>query len=604
VRFDRPELLYLLLLAVPVLVLHMVRRRWRRHPVPSLLLWERALTRLPRRPSLGVLASLLSLLLMVAAIGAGSLAAAGLVTGRPAPEARHLLLCVAASARMEGERWERAMDLAREEVRRKADADPVTLILVSERPRVLAARETDGARVLARLAQARPTLVAAAWELARPVLAEAVATGARAVAIGVRPEPPPGVAVHPVGGPNAGFTAFGVRTRPARVEIFARTAGAAPGAEIVVELDGREVARRPVAAEVEIAVERSGGGLLEVSLTPGAGPLFDDAAEAWIQPPPSLRVGVVAEEGPDPFLRAALAVAGPLVDAGDSGVFPPDRLLEAAERFDALVIAGPAAPARLPPGNVVLLTPPPEALGLAALPTAETSPIWMQARDHPVMLGVDAAEVQVMGATPARLPEGARALLGVPGGAVAAVGEREGTRWVWIGLDPSNSTLPVTASYPLLVRNALRWFATLRAEPLPLCFPLAGPLEPAVLLPPGLAAVAIEGPDLEGREVVEVTDGTFSWSSGDPVEGEVRVRIPSRAGACSARTGAGWEIPSVPCGRCSPRRRASWCSSSGSSADSPGRADYRILAAPRRPARLRVSPRTRRTRSNGAAFFF
>jgi len=275
-------------------------------------------------------------------------------------------------------------------------------------------------------------------------------------------------------------------------------------------------------------VPRGSGGLFRLALRPGSGPAFDDAVYAFVPPPPRLRVGVVADGGPGPFLRAALEVAGPLLDAEGSGTLPPDRLADVAGTFDLLILAGTDPPADLPPGDYLLLTDPPAALGLTALPPVESAPVWEQSRRHPVTRGVDTAEVVVVNAAPARLPEGAEAILSVPAGAVAAAGEKDGVRYVWIGLDPGNSTLPVTGAYPLLIRNTLRWFASLATEPLPPAVPSGDPVTPVVPLPPGTGAIAARGPGDADSAVLPVIGGSFQYRPDGAGEGEVTVRIGGR----------------------------------------------------------------------------
>jgi hypothetical protein len=425
---------------------------------------------------------------------------------------------------MEGDRWERAVALAGEEVRRKAPADPVTLLLANEVPRLLADRETRAAEVLRSLTAARPSLCRDGLEGAGPALRAVAAGGGRAVAIGVGASRPEGVTVHEAGGGNAGITGFCPRIAGDEVHVLVRTAGAAPGAEIVAVLAGEE-ARVPAEGEVLLRLPRGSGGLLRVTIEPSSGPSFDDGAEAWVTPAPSLRVGVAAEGGVDPFLAAALGAAGGIVDPAGSGVFPPDRLSEVAGDFDVLVIAGTAVPPDLPPGDYLLLTPPPEGLGFAPLPAAASAPVFEVPGNHPVTRGIDSAEVQALFASPGALPPEASPLLALPGGAAAAAGERDGVRYVWIGLVPENSTLAVTGVFPLLVRNSLHWFAALRTDPLPPCAVLGEVLSPVVLLSPALRAVLCEGPGPGERAVVPVENGTFAFLARSALEGEITVRI-------------------------------------------------------------------------------
>jgi Aerotolerance regulator N-terminal len=509
--FGRPDLLWLLALAVPLIALYLIRKRRQKVRISSLVLWDRVLAAAPRRFGAGILTSLLSLLLMLLALGGGALSAADPILGEAAPAPRHLLLALGASARMEGDRFEQAVLLARREIALKAPYDPVTLVLVSDRPRLPAVRETSRVALSRALDQARSSLVPANWPLAGPMIEDVLAEEGRAVAIGVSPVVPPGTSVLPVSGDNAGLTGFSVEIGDQTVRVFVRVAGTTPDAEVVLDLDGVELMRAPAREEVLLTVPRGEGGLLKATLTPSFGPTFDDQAEAVIPAPVSLTVGVSSEAATDPFLRAALAVSGAVAGAGPE--------------FDVRVVAGRAAPERLTPGAWILITDPPAALGLKALPRVDVSPIWSSSSSHPVMRGVDAAEVQVLGAIPAELPEGAEALLTVPGGAVAAAGEVEGARYVWIGLATGNSTLPVTGAFPLMIRNALSWFASLRTVALPAAVPVGEPVQPAVQLPRGTSAVVITGPGPGEREVVTVTDGSFSFTPAHPVEGEVRVAV-------------------------------------------------------------------------------
>ncbi|MEN8148730.1 MAG: BatA domain-containing protein [Planctomycetota bacterium] len=518
----RPELLWLAAAGVPIVVLHFIRRRKKKHLVPSLLLWEQVVGRTPRRVALRFLTGLLSLLLLLAAVGGASMSAAAPVTGEPAPPPKPLLIAIGASARMTGERWDRAVEIAANELARKAAFDPVTILAISERPRLLVSRETDPMVAVGALADARPGLTTAAWPLARDALRDGLAQG-RVVAIGVDPDVPEGVVVQPVGGETSGITAFNAEVVSDNVAVFLRTWGAVDGARIVVTLGDEEIARRPAVEEETFDVPRGEGGTLVVRLEPASGPAFDDEVTAVVPSPRRLALGLVTEKGPDPFLAAALRVVAPLLDEEKSGTLPPERLARAASKLDVIVIADSVPPAKLPRGNYLLLTPPPESLGFVPIGAVTSAPIWERAADHPVTRQVDAAEVQVMGAIAARPPEGATTLLRVPDGAVAAAGEADGVRYVWLGLGPGDSTLPVTAAYPLLVRNALAWFASLRESPFPTTAVMGEPLSPAVRLAPGVAAVKATGAGV--AEVLAVVDGTFAWRPDARVEGIVTLAV-------------------------------------------------------------------------------
>jgi len=520
--FLRPDLLWLATAGVPIVILHLIRQRRKKRQIPSLLLWERVVGRSPRRLALRVLTSVFSLLLLLAALAAVSLSAAGPVRGESAPPPRPLLMAIGASARMDGERWDRAIGIATAEVAMKASFDPVTILLVSEAPRILVAKEMDPEVLVAALADARPSLARSAWRLAGDALSDGLERG-RVVAIGVDPVVPEGVTVQPVGGANSGITAFRAEIREDRVELFLKTTGATEGAELVVTMGDAEIARVAAVAEQTLTVDRGAGGILRARLLPASGPTFDDEVAACIAPPRQLSLGLVTDRGADPFLTAALAAVAPLLDLKKTGTLPPERLARVAGKLDVIVITGADLPDSLPEGNYLLLTPPPEILGFTPLGVVTSAPIWERSSDHPVTHNIDAAEVQVMGAIAARPPDGVTTLLSVPDGAVAAAGIRDGARYVWIGLGPGTSTLPVTAAYPLMVRNALSWFASLSESPFPPAVVIGERLEPDVRLAPGVSAVKAVAPGV--TDVLEVMKGAFAYVPEAKEEGIVTLTI-------------------------------------------------------------------------------
>ncbi|HEU4395452.1 MAG TPA: hypothetical protein VFS92_07785, partial [Planctomycetota bacterium] len=94
-------------------------------------------------------------------------------------------------------------------------------------------------------------------------------------------------------------------------------------------------------------------------------------------------------------------------------------------------------------------------------------------RTHPVLRGVDPAEWILTRARAVGARAGDAVLLQGPEGPVAVAGVRDGARRVLLGFDPAASTVPLSASWPVLVRNSLAW--------------LAGEPEPVLLPPPGAA---------------------------------------------------------------------------------------------------------------------
>jgi hypothetical protein len=553
---EEPRALWGLLLALPLVAAHLVRRRRLRVVVPFVPLLVEA--RGPVRGGGGWrrLSEAAALACRLLALAALALALARPLAAQPpvpVPLVLVLDLDVTVTAREPDgrSRLAHALALARAEVRGHA-AGPVSVVLAGATPRVLAReaadREALAARGLEGIEAAPGTAdLAAALDLARALAGER----GRVKVLSARALPPTLARVDPLGtgttDDDVGFVDLGVRAVEdgprVRVEAtirgYRRTEPARP-VRVRVRVGETVTEERaltlPLGADAAFAVELlppAEGAAVVLTLEsdePDAFPA-NDRVSLWLPPPlrPSVLV-VTGDDGMRPYTAALLVALGDRIDRGKSGTVS----------------------ARALGGAWLFLAPLAGALPFAVGPPVERPLVWRTRAGHPLVRDLDLGEAWVARAFP--LLEGP----GVEGLAfagadqpVVAEGEREGVRWVAVGLDPEKSDLPVRAVLPLLLKNALLRLARAPAAPLPPFVRAGGMLRPVAPLPggpdarlrwPGGSATARLEPEGEGFRVpagahgaveVETGSGAALWTGHtafvdlDPARSIVPVRPPA-----------------------------------------------------------------------------
>jgi len=466
VTFAEPGALWLLALAAPVVAFHLRRRRRVRVVVPSLLAFD--LPDPAAAPRLGAglrPRDLLGLLLELGALSCLSLAAAGPARGEapPRPRALAIVLDGSASTGAAG-RFEEMRGIARGAMDAAGKGAPVILLLAAGEPRVLASAADPRERAEEALADAAP---APAGPGALAAAADAaVASGAEVLVLtdGCDPDAPALAArtdlrLVSVGRPERNRAVVGVVLEPRR------EGGGSLHARILGE-DGL------IQEEDRSRLLDGAPPLLRVGLDP-AGPAdalpADDAVEIPFPRPAPLRIAACVPGGsPGPWLAAALEACGGLVDAAASASLDPAAVRNLAFAPDAVVALGDPGPLDAP--ALIFDAGSGEWRGAPSVSAGD--------RSHPVLRGVDPAEWILTRARVVEARAGDAVLLAGPEGPLAVAGLREGRRRVLLGFDPSASTLPLSASWPVLLRNALLWLA---GEPAPVILPPPG--GPAGTLP-------------------------------------------------------------------------------------------------------------------------
>lgn len=565
--FLHPSLLWLSLLAVPLVVLYVLKAGRTAHRVPATWLWRQALHDVEARVPFRRLRRDWLLLLELLALALLVLAAAG-PTRRTLPVAgRRVALVLDASAAMSAEG---RLDEARREAARfvggMGSGSEALLVRAASRPAVVAALASDRAALRSALAGVRassaPARLGPALALARSLVGP---TGSVVLfTAGARDVPDTaGLSVVRVGRPmeNVGIVAFGVRPRDASGadhEAFARlrNASAVPATgtlRLLVDGGLRNASTLAIPADGEVARTLDLPGVVEGVVeavwdgeTKDPFPVDDRAA--WVLRAPSPRTfRLVGAPGPE-LLRALAA-------NDDWRAVPADIT---AARADVDVVVGGAPAADGPP--MLLVNPPAGTFGAAAGGAAAGVSILHWDATHPALRFVPLASVRLGRVPRIARPAGARVLAESAAGPLILEGTLGSRRYLLWAFDPAESDLPLRVAFPLLVRNALELLAptegnlpgglptgVVREVPWPADGPAGKPDGVELVTPSGeripLAAAGgvLSLPPLEEVGVHEVAGGgrrvRFAASLLNREESDLRLPVTARR---AARSGPGF----------------------------------------------------------------
>ncbi len=472
-------------LAVPIVVLYMLKLRRREVEVSSTYLWQMVLRdreanapwqRLRR--NLLLLVQLLLLALLVLALARPFLPVSGVARGL-------VIVLLDASASMQAtDVAPNRFEAARQAVRDLIDTLPadsrMTLIVVGEQPQVLASALADKATLRQSLALAAPGLSAGDWNAAFALASGAARTGNPAetstVIIsdgGLPADLPPlagDVRYVPVGlsARNLGLEALSLRAGVSGVELFARIVNygeTALPATLSLFIGDLLFTSQAINVAAGQAYDFSLSDLPEqlavytVQLTavgqatasPDDFPL-DDVAWAVYQPPAAGRALLVAPAG-NLFLQNMLA-ATPGLQA--------QRLVSFTTALDPsfnLYVLDSVSPT-LPISNAeVLLVNPLNDQFLPIGGVFTNTAITRVASDDPLMRYVDFSAVRILRARQVTVPVGWRVLVEAEGGPLVLAGTLNGRRMAVFTFRLQDSDLPLQLAFPILMANLLDYLA-------------------------------------------------------------------------------------------------------------------------------------------------
>lgn len=511
-QFLTPALFGLAILAIPILLLYMLKLRRQQVLVSSTLLWERLLRDQQANTPWQKLKRNLLLFLQLLILAALVLSLARPVIFRPVVASGSLIVLLDASASMNAtdvspSRFEQARRHARELIGGLSGDARLTLILVAQPPQTLASAETDKAALYAALESAQPTQGSADWQAAFALAAGASQGSAEVTSIILsdgalnEAESLPTLAGQvryvPVGSSddNLALTALALRPAAGGPQLFAEVTNfSAAERQVLLSIyvgdsliTARQLTLAPAARENLTLEDLSANGIYEARLTPlipgnalDAFPL-DNRAYAIYQGSAARRVLLVSSG--NLFLEQVLAsLPGIQPFRAIDGKIP-------AEPFDLYVLDGPL-PAELPQGNLLMVNPDDNPLFAVGDPVSALTPV--QVRDHALTRYLDWKNVHILQAKSMKTPAWADSLVEAASGPLVFAGETSGRRVAALTFDLHDSDLPLQIAFPILFSNLINFLAP------PAAFEASLALAPGSSLriqpPPGTRQMVIASP--------------------------------------------------------------------------------------------------------------
>ena len=471
VGLANPAGLWLLGLAAPIILLHVLRPRRTRHAVRSVLLWRQVSSPVSAASPWQRLVPSVLLLLQLLAVALLAVAVARPVQAEPTPLAQHTVFVVDASASMGArEGAERRIDMARaaalELFEDLPDGGIASVVEAGTTARVLLTASADGPAFAAAV-EALDTAEGDAdfgggFALARSLETPGVPIGYVLLSDGGidaarQRQIPAGTRYEAVGDQttNRAITGLTVEPRGSGLHVVAtvaNTGGPAATQEIRFDVDGRteHATTVEVAADqvVEVAGDVPAGTRIEAFLEGEDGLDLDDRRHATAPPVDDLDVAVVGE--PDPFLDI-LFESLPGVTA--------TRVADATAAPDADVLVFDRVPV---PGDVSTgfwaIAPPSGAPGVTVTGEVERPAVALVDTRDALLDGADLSELAIASSQSVDAPL-ATELVGAEATPLLLRGDHDGVAFVYQTFAVDDSNLPVQIAFPILSDRILRELA-------------------------------------------------------------------------------------------------------------------------------------------------
>jgi Ca-activated chloride channel family protein len=535
-NFLTPVFLALAGLAVPIIILYMLRLRRREVVVSSNMLWQRLMQDREANTPWQRLRRNLLLLLQLLILAALVLALARPYIPVPSVAAGSVALLLDASASMNAQdmpggvtRFEAAKEQAAALVGDLANDEVMTVIAVGPVPQVLTPATGDRAALRAAIDQAEPSQAQGDWEAALALAGASIAgreqAGILIISDGGLPDtlPPVPAEVHylQVGrsADNLAIGALAVRSLDNVPHLFASVTNySEEDADVILSIhvdDQLETADRlavPAGESVDFTLDNlpETSRVIRAELTsPVEGGLvdrlpLDDVAYAAYAPPRGGRVLLVTDG--NLFLEQILR-ALPGIDAFRAS---PGRMPE--EKFD-LIVYDSWVPAALPDSNLLIINPS-RTTNLFTVGGAFTNTRLLRQADSTILSFVDFEDIAVREATRVQATGWAQTLVEAEGGPLLLAGTAGGSRVAVLTFDLHASDLPLKIEFPILIANLLDWYSP--AQPFENTAGLT-PGDPVVIRPlASTVEYTITKPDGSTRSY-PVADGPLTYTEADQI---------------------------------------------------------------------------------------
>lgn len=486
--FLAPFAALLALLAIPIVLLYMLRLRRQETEVSSTYLWRQLLQDREAnapwqklRRNLLLLLQLLTLALLIAALMRPFIEIPTVTTGR-------IVLLLDASASMNAtdvppSRFAAAQQAALELAAALSAQDSMTVIRVADVPEVLASATNDLNLLRAAILDAEVSQASADWQAAL-TLAAGGAVGVEQFSIVLisdgglpldLPTLPGELRYIPIGlsDANAAITAMAARARAGETpQVFVELTnfGSSP-AEVILglELDGRlDRAQRytvPGLSVREVFYTDLAGDFttLSASLTRASGSTvpnhltLDDRAWTVYSPPGAGRVLLMTPG--NIYLRQALASL-PGIEPFQGQI---ENGLPTGQGFDLYVLDGwLPEDGTLPPGDLLIIDPPESSALFEVLGRSAATGSPRVAPEDTRTRYVNFNNVSILDFTRLDGVDWADPLVTVEGGPLLLAGTVGGRQVAILTFDLHRSDLPLQITWPILLANLMEWYTPAR----------------------------------------------------------------------------------------------------------------------------------------------
>lgn len=474
-------------LAIPIILLYLLRLRRREQVVSSTLLWQQLVSdRAANAPwqklrrNILMFLQLLALAALIFSLARPYFKSAGRLDG-------DLIILMDVSASMttredenDGRRFDETLDQVKRLVNDLNSPDTMTLITVGSTPIVLAASTSDKDQIRQMLDGIEPELSRADW-LAAFSLASASTQGQLnpkivIISDGGLPDdlpPLPGaVTFIPVGRntENLAITALGTRPSSATQELLvsAENFGQEAGLALLnLYADGQLIDSRQIETLPGEALHQSWSlpdtaQKIEVRLEPieGTADFLAVDNQAWLVRDnlASRRILLIGEG--NLFLERLFSVL-PGIEITRSNSFEMDNFTAEDSHFNLVIFDGVPLPTVLPAANILVFDPQPtDSINNETPPITVsgtfTNTTAVRLVDDPLLTDVDWHNIAVAEARMVTAPS-LQSLIDAEGGSLLMAGEIDGRRVAIFPFDLADSDLPLQIAFPIIMANIVDW---------------------------------------------------------------------------------------------------------------------------------------------------
>ncbi len=530
-QFLTPLGFVLAALAIPIILLYMLKLRRKQVQVSSTFLWEQLLREQQANTPWQKLKRNLLLILQLLILAALIFALARPALQIPTVASGSVIVLLDASASMNAtdvspSRFDSAKESVNTIINGLNPGSSLTLILVGETPQILVASESDKAALKAALNRSNVTQGSADWQSAFALAAgatrsDAIESTILIVSDGGLPESglpslPGDVQYLPVGSAseNVAISALALRPTDSTPQLFAQVTNYSDVTKTVLLsfyfgndlFTARQLIIAAGASEnmtLDNIENAAGVYKAQISNLENNQPLdslpIDDTAFAVYQSNASRRVLLVSKG--NLFLEQALA-SMPNLQAFRALPAEDGTIQISSDPFDLYVFDG-IIPAQLPPGNYLFVNPPtnPYFTVTGTMELINSAEVI----EHSLTRYLDWSNVHILKAAQIQTPEWAETLVQAENGPLVFAGQTNGQRIASINFDLRESDLPLQIAFPILFSNLTNFLVP------PSAFDATQSLSPgqslAIVPPPGTQQIVIASPSNIGYTIPNESGG-------------------------------------------------------------------------------------------------